>query len=181
MVSLMGRLGFRMGGCLLSAGCLNELSIIGRDCKSSTKPLSSKPSPLSVLKKKIHRGPNYKESDRGRPSFPLSHWEQNRGSDRVREGREGRGGQSENHKKKRAGNLGVWERKGGYERGAWVRHQWDKQRVELAPLACAGLALHTTLSHLQPTHIPPGDEVECGRWEIGGRPPAAPGHHIVFQ
>lgn len=56
------------GDCLLSAGCLNELSIMRRDCKSSTKP-SLKARPHCLLK--IHRESTYKENDReGR----VSHW-----------------------------------------------------------------------------------------------------------
>lgn len=52
----------------MSTGCLNELGIMRRDCKSSTKS-SLKSRAYSLYK--IHRESTYKENDReGR----VSHW-----------------------------------------------------------------------------------------------------------
>lgn len=73
------------GGSPLSTGCLNELSIMGGDCKSSSKGLlQRRPHCLH----KIHREAAYKENDR-EGSFPLRHREGNRGSYQGREEREG--------------------------------------------------------------------------------------------
>lgn len=67
MVGLMVGWGVEDGGvCLLSAGCLNEASIMGRDCKSSAKPsLEADP---TVCTKSTENQPTRRMT--GRTEFP---------------------------------------------------------------------------------------------------------------
>lgn len=113
MASLMGGWSFRRGGCPLSAGCLNEPSIMRGDCKSSTKP-SPQSRPHCLYK--IHRESTYKENDReGR----VSHWGTEKETEAVTKEADREGWQlSVNPKKKERENAAVWDEweGGGYEK-----------------------------------------------------------------